>query len=137
NDTESFFDVIGSGNNIQDPKQPETIENPRGERRIENVHFRYQDDTSDHPDLIDGINLELHPGETMALVGLTGSGKTTITALACRLYDVTDGAVILDGVDIRNLTRQELRKHVAMAFEDAILFSDSVRNNVLLGNADA
>src|SRR5690606_35304539 len=70
-------------------------------------------------------------------VGVTGSGKTTMTALASRLYDVTDGQILLDGVDIRNLTRQELRRHVAMAFEDAILFSDSVRNNVLLGNPDA
>ena len=69
----------------------------------------------------------------MALVGLTGSGKTTMVELAGRLYDVTGGAVKLDGVDIRDLTRQELRTHIAMAFEDATLFSASVRDNVLLG----
>jgi ATP-binding cassette subfamily B protein len=72
----------------------------------------------------------------MALVGLTGSGKTTLTALATRLYDVTGGAVLLDGVDIRDLTREELRRHIAMAFEDATLFSASVRENVLLGRPD-
>ena len=88
------------------------------------------------PDLLDGLRLELEPGETMALVGLTGSGKTTMTALVTRLYDVTGGAVLLDGVDIRDLTREELRRHIAMAFEDATLFSASVRDNVLLGRPE-
>jgi ATP-binding cassette subfamily B protein len=84
-----------------------------------------------------GVDLDIRPGETMALVGLTGSGKTTMVELAGRLYDVTGGAVRLDGVDIRDLTRQELRTHIAMAFEDATLFSASVRDNVLLGRPDA
>ena len=73
----------------------------------------------------------------MAIVGLTGSGKTTVTALAGRLYDVTGGAIKLDGVDIRDLSRDDLRTHIAMAFEDATLFSASVRDNVLLGRPDA
>jgi len=80
--------------------------------------------------------LLLEPGETMALVGLTGSGKTTLTALATRLYDVTGGRVLLDGVDIRDLTREELRARIAMAFEEATLFSASVRENVLLGRPE-
>ncbi len=88
------------------------------------------------PDLLDGVDLDLEPGETMALVGLTGSGKTTLTALTTRLYDVTGGAILLDGVDIRDLTRGELRARIAMAFEDATLFSASVRDNVLLGRPD-
>jgi ATP-binding cassette subfamily B protein len=73
----------------------------------------------------------------VALIGVTGSGKSTLTALATRLYDVTSGQILLDGVDIRDLTREELRKHIAMAFEDATLFSASVRDNVLLGRPDA
>jgi ATP-binding cassette subfamily B protein len=72
----------------------------------------------------------------MALVGLTGSGKSTLTALTTRLYDVTAGRVTLDGVDVRALRREELRRHLAMAFEDATLFSASVRDNVLLGRAE-
>ena len=72
----------------------------------------------------------------MALVGLTGSGKTTLTALTTRLYDVTGGSITLDGVDIRDLTREELRTHIAMAFEDATLFCASVRDNVLLGRPE-
>ena len=78
----------------------------------------------------------LRPGETMALVGLTGSGKTTLTTLPSRLYDVTGGRVLLDGVDVRDLTLSELRMHVGMAFEDATLFSQTVRDNVLLGRED-
>jgi ATP-binding cassette subfamily B protein len=100
------------------------------------AHFRYQDSPQQFPDVLDGIDLDVEPGETMALVGLTGSGKTTLTALATRLYDVTGGAIRLDGVDIRELTREELRKHIAMAFEDATLFSASVRDNVLLGRPE-
>jgi ATP-binding cassette subfamily B protein len=73
----------------------------------------------------------------MALVGLTGSGKSTITALTTRLYDVTEGSITVDGVDIRNLTLRELRRHLAMAFEDATLFSSSVRENVLIGRPDS
>lgn len=86
--------------------------------------------------MLDGIDLVLRPGETMALVGLTGSGKTTLTTLPSRLYDVTGGRVTLDGVDVRDLTLKELRTHVGMAFEDATLFSQTVRENVLLGRED-
>jgi ATP-binding cassette subfamily B protein len=101
------------------------------------VHFRYDDSAAQYPDLIDGLELTLEPGETMALVGLTGSGKSTVTALTTRLYDVTGGSITLDGVDIRDLTRIDLRRHIAMAFEDATLFSASVRDNVLLGRPEA
>ena len=100
------------------------------------MHFRYQDARPHERDLLDGMDLVLRPGETMALVGITGSGKTTLTTLPTRLYDVTGGRVALDGVDVRDLTLAELRTHIAMAFEDATLFSASVRENVLLGRAD-
>jgi ATP-binding cassette subfamily B protein len=104
-----------------------------GKLSFNDVHFRYQDSPKQFADLVDGVNLTIEPGETMALVGLTGSGKSTITALSTRLYDVTGGTITLDGVDIRDLTREDLRSHIAMAFEDATLFSASVRENVLLG----
>jgi len=87
--------------------------------------------------LLNGINLEIEPGESIALIGITGCGKTSLTALATRLYEVTEGSVKLDGVDIRDFTREELRSHIAMAFEDSTLFSDSVRNNVLLGRPES
>jgi len=131
-----LFEVLDEPNTIQDPETPKTIAHPQGRLVFDAAHFRYQDSPAQFPDLLDGIDLELEPGETMALVGLTGSGKTTLTALATRLYDVTGGAVKLDGVDIRDLTREELRRHVSMAFEDATLFSASVRDNVLLGRPE-
>jgi ATP-binding cassette subfamily B protein len=131
-----LFEVFDEPNPIVDPEHPKTIAKPTGRLTFDAARFRYQDSPAQFPDLLDGIDLELEPGETMALVGLTGSGKTTLTALATRLYDVTGGAVRLDGVDIRDLTREELRRHIAMAFEDATLFSASVRDNVLLGRPE-
>ncbi|WP_314507867.1 ABC transporter ATP-binding protein [uncultured Microbacterium sp.] len=134
--TDRIFEVLDESNDIVDPEHPVTIDRPRGELAFEGVHFRYPDAAASERDLIDGIDLVLRPGETMALVGLTGSGKTTLTTLPSRLYDVTGGRVTLDGVDVRDLTLHELRQHVGMAFEDATLFSQTVRDNVLLGRED-
>ncbi|MCM3522919.1 ABC transporter ATP-binding protein [Curtobacterium sp. P97] len=131
-----FFEVMDSENTIQDPESPRTIDEPHGALSFNAVHFRYQDATDEYPDLVDGVELQLHPGETMALVGLTGSGKTTLLSLVPRLYDVTGGSITIDGVDVRDLTRADLRRHVGVAFEDATLFSTSVRDNVLLGRPD-
>ncbi len=128
-----FFEVMDERNAITDPAEPKRISDPRGELVFDDVHFRYQDSPERFPDLLNGIDLTVLPGETMALVGLTGSGKSTLTALTTRLYDVTGGSVRIDGVDVRDLTRYDLRKAIAMAFEDATLFSASVRDNVLLG----
>ncbi len=131
-----FFEVMDSENTIQDPTAPKRIDEPHGALSFTAVHFRYQDAPEHVPDLVDGVELQLHPGETMALVGLTGSGKTTLLSLVPRLYDVTGGSITIDGVDVRDLTRAELRRHVGVAFEDATLFSTSVRENVLLGRPD-
>ncbi|MEV7761041.1 ABC transporter ATP-binding protein [Curtobacterium flaccumfaciens] len=131
-----FFEVMDSENTITDPEHPKTIAEPHGALLFNGVHFRYQDSAPQYPDLINGVELQLQPGETMALVGLTGCGKTTLLSLVPRLYDVTGGSVTIDGVDIRDLTREELRRHVGVAFEDATLFSSTVRENVLLGRPD-
>lgn len=134
--TDRVFDIFQETNTITDPESPKHIAEPRGRLAFEGAHFRYQDAGAAERDLLDGIDLVLEPGETMALVGLTGSGKTTLTTLPARLYDVTGGRVTLDGVDVRDLQLSELRRHIAMAFEDATLFSASVRENVLLGRAE-
>ncbi|RFA10018.1 ABC transporter [Subtercola boreus] len=135
--TARFFDVLDSENTIVDPDVLQGIRSPRGQLSFDDVHFRYQDAPATHDDLLDGIDLVIEPGETMALVGLTGSGKSTLTALTTRLYDVTGGRVLLDGIDIRDLPRDAVRTEIAMAFEDATLFSASVRENVVLGRPDA
>ncbi|MBN8205458.1 ABC transporter ATP-binding protein [Microbacterium esteraromaticum] len=134
--TDRVFDIFQESNTITDPESPKHIAESRGRLAFEGAHFRYQDAGAAERDLLDGIDLVLEPGETMALVGLTGSGKTTLTTLPARLYDVTGGRVTLDGVDVRDLQLSELRRHIAMAFEDATLFSASVRENVLLGRAE-
>ena len=134
---ERFFEVLDEPVGIDDPTKPKQVEKVEGRLVFENVHFRYQDAPAEQPDLLDGVNLELMPGESVALIGVTGCGKTTLTALATRLYEVTSGSVKIDGVDIRDLNREELRSHIAMAFEDATLFSATVRENVLLGAPDA
>jgi ATP-binding cassette subfamily B protein len=106
----------------------------QGRLCFEHVSYTYAGATQ--PVLRD-INLELTPGETLAIVGVTGSGKTTLTSLVPRLYDVTAGRITLDGRDIRDLRLTSLRTLVSTAFEDATLFSSSVRDNLTLGRPDA
>jgi ATP-binding cassette subfamily B protein len=105
--------------------------------RFEGVRFRYPDAPADTPDLLQGVDLHIRHGETMALVGNTGSGKTTMTALLPRLYDPSAGRITLDGADITALPRTRLRELVSVAFEEPTLFSASVRENVLMGAPEA
>ncbi|KAA1425685.1 ABC transporter ATP-binding protein [Nocardioides antri] len=112
-----------------------TIDRPRGHLRFEHVDFAYPG-ALDEPVLRD-VNLDIRPGETVAVVGATGSGKTSLTALVPRLFDVTGGAVTIDGVDVRDLELAHLRQLVATAFDDPTLFSMSARENLTLGRADA
>ncbi|HEV7875476.1 MAG TPA: ABC transporter ATP-binding protein [Nocardioides sp.] len=111
------------------------VERPRGHLRFEHVDFAFPD-APDEPVLVD-VDLDVAPGETVALVGATGSGKTILTALVPRLWDVTGGRVTIDGVDVRELDLGHLRALVATAFEDPTLFSMSARENLTLGRADA
>ncbi|MFC9508747.1 ABC transporter ATP-binding protein [Streptomyces sp. NPDC057002] len=101
--------------------------------RFHGVTFRYPDAPPDSPPVLQHIDLHIRPGESMALVGSTGSGKTTLTALVPRLYEVTSGRITLDGVDITGLSRDVLRAKVAVAFEEPTLFSAAVGDNVLMG----
>jgi ATP-binding cassette subfamily B protein len=111
-----------------------TASDARGHLRFEHVDFTFPG--SDTPVLRD-VNLDLAPGETIAVVGATGSGKTALTALVPRLYDVSGGAVTIDEVDVRDYSLEELRTVVATAFEEPTLFSMSARENLTLGRADA
>ncbi|MHA6618219.1 ABC transporter ATP-binding protein [Pseudonocardia sp. DLS-67] len=130
--TRRYWEVRDVAPDIVDPADPQPLPNPvRGALELRGVRFR-------HPggdrEILAGVDLAVRPGETMALVGATGSGKTTLTALVTRLHDVTGGAVLLDGVDVRRLRLADLRAAVATAFEDPVLISASVRENVLLGS---
>jgi ATP-binding cassette subfamily B protein len=135
--TQRYFEVMNSPVTITSPAVPVRHSAPRrGHLRFESVCFRFSDSPAGHADLLRGVDLDIRPGETMALVGATGSGKTTLTALVNRLYDVTGGRVLLDGVDVRRMDLEQLRRRVAVAFEEPTLFSASVRENVLFGCPD-
>ena len=133
--TTRYWEVRDVEPAIVDPPDPRPLASPvRGELVLRDVRFAHPG--SDR-EILRGVDLTVRPGETMALVGSTGSGKTTLTALVPRLYDVTGGAVLLDGVDVRDVRLAELRRAVATAFEDPVLISASVRENVALGVPDA
>ncbi|ALV42180.1 ABC transporter [Pseudarthrobacter sulfonivorans] len=128
------FEVMDSVNTITSPPEPRTPSPLKGALSFNNATFAFED-APDRPILKD-INLDVRPGETMALVGITGSGKSALIQLVPRLYDVTDGSITIDGVDLREFDVDGLRRVVGVAFEDTTLFSSSVRDNVLLGAPD-
>jgi ATP-binding cassette subfamily B protein len=134
-----FLEVMDTVPALADPARPAVLPPAAsGGSRVEldGVHLRFPGQAPGSPDVLDGVDLVLEHGETMALVGLTGAGKSVLLALVPRLLDVAAGAVRIDGVDVRDLSRAELRAAVAVAFEDPVLFSASVRENVLLGLPD-
>ncbi|MGW5331677.1 ABC transporter ATP-binding protein [Streptomyces bauhiniae] len=132
--TERYFEVLDEHPEGYGETREATVPRP-GERglRFEGVGFRHADAAPGARPVLDGVDLHIRPGESMALVGATGSGKTTLTSLVSRLHDASSGRITLDGVDITALPRKELRARVAVAFEEPTLFSTSVAENVLMG----
>ena len=130
------FEVMDTPNTIASPANPLTPDRPRGHLELRQVQFRFPDATDDSTPILQRVELDVEPGETMALVGMTGTGKSTLLHLVPRLYEVTGGAVLIDGIDVRQWDLTALRREVAVAFEDTILFSSSIRDNVLLGAPD-
>ncbi|RAX44594.1 ABC transporter ATP-binding protein [Arthrobacter sp. AQ5-06] len=128
------FEVMDSVNTITSPPEPRTPSQLKGALSFNNATFAFED-APDKP-ILKEITLDVRPGETMALVGITGSGKSALIQLVPRLYDVTDGSITIDGVDLREFDVDGLRRVVGVAFEDTTLFSNSVRDNVLLGAPD-
>ncbi len=126
-----IFEVLDTKPTILEPDHPVPAETGTS-LVFDNVRFRYDDASRE---VLRGIDLHIEPGETMALVGAVGCGKTTLTALVPRLYDVTGGRILIGGVDVRDLPLDQLRHTVTTAFEDATLFSASVRENLTLGRA--
>ena len=129
-----IFEVLDTVPDIAERPGAVDLPSSGGHLRLEQVGFRYPG--SDRWALR-GLDLDVRPGETLALVGTTGSGKTSLLSLIPRLYDATEGAVLLDGHDVRDLTLPSLRRAVGVAFDDPLLFSASVRENLLLGWPDA
>ncbi|WP_282794417.1 ABC transporter ATP-binding protein [Streptomyces sp. CC224B] len=136
--TERYFEVMDAGRETDPEAGGARVAGAGDGIRFEGVSFRYPDAPDDEPPVLDRIDLHVRPGETMALVGATGSGKTTLTALVPRLHEVSGGRITLDGQDIAALPRERVRELVSVAFEEPTLFSASVGENVLMGaGADA
>lgn len=125
----------------QEPETP-TARLPqrlRGEVRFEHVDFSYDKDaaTADEPPMIEDLSLHVEPGRTVAIVGPTGAGKTTLVNLVLRFYEIDGGRILLDGIDIRDLAREDLRRQVGMVLQDAWLFTGTIMENIRFGRQDA
>ena len=134
--TERLVELLNAEDAVNDPSAPKALAEPvRGEISFENVMFRYPA----RPDVLalDDVSLSIEPGETVAFVGPSGAGKTTIIQLIQRFYDPNAGAVRLDGVVLSDLRRDAFRKHIAMVPQDPIIFAASARENIRFGRPDA
>ena len=115
---------------IKNPPQPKRVENFSGEVEFKNVWLSYQPGDP----VLKGISFHVRPGEKVALVGATGGGKTSIISALCRFYDVERGAILVDGIDVREWNKQELRRHLGLVLQDVFLFSGDIATNVTLGD---
>lgn len=123
---ERVFEILDQAEESADTPDAQTLENPRGGVTFENVSFSYR---QEHP-VLDGISFEVQAGETVALVGETGAGKTTVVNLLTRFYDADSGAIRIDGVDIRKIKRESLRRCFSVVLQDTCLFTGSILDNI-------
>ncbi|MCP8617969.1 ABC transporter ATP-binding protein [Salirhabdus salicampi] len=128
------FEFFDEQYDIQDKQNAKKIENVKGEVAFRNVSFQYSDEESY---VLKDINLSINQGETVAFVGMSGGGKSTLISLIPRFYDPTEGAIVVDHQDIRDIQARSLRDHIGMVLQDNILFSDSVAMNIKMGNPNA
>lgn len=128
------FELMEEPYDIKDKDGAKALPRINGEIQFEDVSFTYSEE--DDP-VLRGVNFTVKPGETVALVGMSGGGKSTIVSLIPRFYDVTSGSIRIDGKDLRDVQLKTLRDQIGIVLQDSILFSDSVKSNILMGNPDA
>ncbi len=130
---ERVFELLDAEEEVPDMSPPSVLERPRGQVVFEHVSFRYQPDRP----LIDDLSLVAEPGQTIAIVGPTGAGKTTLVNLVMRFYDLDAGTIRLDGVDIASMRRSDVREEIGMVLQDSWLFGGTIRENIAYGDPDA
>jgi len=130
---ERVFELIDEAEELPDTASPVVLEHVHGHIALKNVSFRYLPDTP----LIEDFDLDVQPGQTVAIVGPTGAGKTTLVNLLLRFYEIDGGGIFIDGVDTRDMTRDDLRRLFGMVLQDAWLFGGSIRDNIGYGRENA
>jgi len=128
--SERIFKLLDDRSIIPDPDVPAELETISGQVEYRNVWFAYNQD--DH--VLRDVSFQVNSGETVALVGATGAGKTSIINLMTRFYDIQKGQILVDGIDIRTVRKADLRKHIAIVLQDVFLFSGDIKNNITLGD---
>ncbi|MGP4060907.1 ABC transporter ATP-binding protein [Halobacillus sp. H74] len=128
------FEFVDEKYDIVDRPGAKKLENVDGDVKIENVSFRYDEED---PLVLNNVNLDIEKGETIAFVGMSGGGKSTLISLIPRFYDVTSGKIMIDGTDIRDLEARSLRDNIGMVLQDNILFSESIAMNIRMGDPEA
>jgi ATP-binding cassette subfamily B multidrug efflux pump len=128
--SERIFKLLDNHTMILNPEDPLKLENVRGSIEFKNVWFAYNGDDF----VLKDISFSINPGETIAIVGHTGAGKTSIINILTRFYDINKGEILLDGINIEKLDKRELRKHISMVLQDVFLFSGNVKSNINLDN---
>lgn len=130
---ERVFSVMDTESAVVDVPDAQIMPEIKGHVKFDNVTFRYGDD----PIVLENFNLEIQPGETIAIVGDTGAGKTTVVNLLNRFYDVVDGSIQIDGIDIRDVTQKSLHSRIGLVLQDAFLFMGTVKDNIKYGYQEA
>ncbi len=129
--SERIFDILDTENQIKNPERPVNLPKVEGEIEFKNVWFKYNQDGEQ---VLSDVNFKIEPGEQVAIVGATGSGKTTIINLLMRFYDIDKGEILLDGFDIRSLKLEQLRSNFGLVLQDNALFSGTILDNITLGD---
>ena len=128
-----FVEVMGTDPTIQDKPDAAALENVRGEITVENVSFAYEGDL----DVLREVNLTVQPGETIAIVGPSGGGKTTLCQLIPRFYDVSSGSIRIDGRDVRDVTQKSIHENIGIVQQEVFLFADTIFENIRYGKPEA
>lgn len=128
-----FVELMRTEPELSDRPDAAALQNVQGDIRVDHVSFAYQEGKG----VLHDVSLEIHPGETVAFVGSSGGGKTTLSQLIPRFYDVTDGAIYLDGRDVRDVTQESLHQNIGVVSQDVFLFADSIAENIRYGKLDA